>query len=363
MAKLNSNVSSEDTTKYIRIGIVGLGMGKAHIDPYLSHPMCRVEALCDVDERRLTDTAAEYNIKTTYTTFEDLIARAAVDKLDAVSIATPNFLHEPFTVSALAAGLHVLCEKPLAMNALEGQNMLNAAKKANRKLAVHYNTRLRPEHQHVRAMYDAGELGEIAYIHTGWVRQRGIPSWGSGWFCDKAKAGGGSLIDVGVHMIDAALYACGYPEVISVTGKTFNRFGTVDAKDVLCDVDDMAIAYIRCANDTVIVAETSWASHTLELENVFCSVDGKKAGAHWKWTKHPGNKWTSQLEIVSRVHGALTRQLITEFPKQMPTVQYDFVQAIIDDREPLCSGEQGLVVMKILDAIYESCKTGVEVRF
>jgi len=353
--------NSHTSTKRIRIGIVGLGMGKDHIDPFRSHPDCEVAALCDTDQERLVDTSKEFGIERTYGSLDDLLADAS--ELDAVSIATPNFLHEPMTLAALEAGLHVLCEKPLALNAKQAERMVTAADEAGLTLGVHYNTRMKPEHQYVRAMYEAGELGGVAMVHAGWVRQRGIPFWGSGWFCDRSKSGGGALIDVGVHVIDAALSACGFPEIESVSGKTYRRFAEIDEPGMACDVDDMAVAFIRCANGTVIIAETRWASHALELEDVFCSVDGSKAGAHWRYTLQPGGHWDQRLETVMRSHGCLTRQRITEYPRTMQTVQEDFVQSIVEGREPICTGRQGLHLMRVLDAIYESCETGREVRF
>lgn len=347
----------------IGVAVVGLGMGRHHIVKFNEHPQARVVAVCDADQTRLGAVAKEFGIAHAFTDFDAMLQAAKGSGIEAVSIALPNHLHAPASIKALKAGLHVMCEKPLALHAPEAQQMVDTAREAKRKLAVHYNFRMSPQHQYVGMMRDADEFGTMRHIRCGWLRQRGIPTWGSGWFYDRKRSGGGVLIDLGVHMLDCALWAAGFPRVISVTGQIANAFGPIDVPDKNMDVDDLAMAFIRCENGLTISLEMSWAGTALEQEHVFFSLFGDRAGAHWQIRPFGPRGWTPILEIVKREHGGLVRQEVTEFSPSAKalSVEWDFIQAIAADREPICRGEDGVTVMRVIDAIYESSRTGREV--
>ena len=355
--------SSPATPKPVGIAVVGLGMGRHHIPKFNEHPLGQVVAVCDADKGRLGEVAKAFDIAHAFADFDAMLEAAKGSGIDAVSIALPNHLHAPASIRALKAGLHVMCEKPLALHAPEAQEMVTIAKELNRKLAVHYNFRMSAQHQFVGMMRDAGEFGTMRHIRCGWLRQRGIPSWGSGWFYDRKRSGGGVLIDLGVHMLDCALWAAGFPKVVAVSGQVANAFGPIDVPDKNMDVDDLAMAFIRCENGLTISLEMSWAGTPLEQEHIFFSLFGDHAGAHWQIRPFGPKAWTPVLEVVKRQHGGLVRQEVTEFSPtaRALSVEWDFVDAIAADRDPLCRGDEGVTVMQVIDAIYESSRTGREV--
>ncbi len=340
--------------RQVRVGVVGLGMGRQHVKMYQQHPRCEVVAICDVDESRVKAAASELKVPRTFTDTAKLFESGEVD---AVSIATPNTLHAPLTMAALKAGLHVLCEKPMAMNARQARQMVDAAKKARRKLAMHFNHRALPGVQWIARAAQAGELGEIYFARTVWHRRRGIPARAS--FLDKSFSGGGAMIDLGVHMLDQTLYIMGYPKVVSVTAATHTKFDKKDVPTIPMSVDDFATAYVRFANGATLAMEISWASHHNHAEQFLVQVYGTEGGAR----RLSENYQETAAEIYRRDHGGLTTMRMDAPPRDLPTVQADFVDAILDHREPAYSGEKhGLVTMQILDAIYESSRTGREVR-
>ncbi|MBN1401261.1 MAG: Gfo/Idh/MocA family oxidoreductase, partial [Anaerolineae bacterium] len=191
----------------IRVGVVGLGMGRHHARAYAECDRAELAALCDLDVGLLGEYGRLYPGAQTFTQYEEMFATA---ELDAVSVALPNYLHAPVAIAALNAGLHVLTEKPMAINAREAEEMLQAARQGDRKLMVHFNYRFSAPSQFLKRYVDEGNLGRIYYAHTRWLRARGIPKLG-GWFGQKDKSGGGPLIDLGVHRLDLAMWLMGYP--------------------------------------------------------------------------------------------------------------------------------------------------------
>jgi predicted dehydrogenase len=334
----------------LRVGVVGLGMGKWHINQYQQHPQAEVVAICDVDAARLDEAAAKFNIPQTYTDTKQMYRQA---KLDIVSVATPNTLHAPLTIEALKAGCHVLCEKPMAMNAKQAQKMVDAAKAARRKLAINYSHRLTPNVAAMGQYIESGDIGQPYFARTIWHRRRGIPGRQS--FCSKDSAGGGCLIDLGVHIIDIALYCLGFPKVLSVTGKTAMHFAS-DVPHLKMEVDDFATAYIRCAHDITLAVEVSWASHHWPGEEMQTSIYGTEGGLF----RTMGKDWKYQITVSRREHGNLVTTTLDSFAN-VPSPPQDLVDAVLEKRPPQATGEHGLLLMKILDAIYKSSETGKEI--
>ena len=344
MAKRNSD-------RKVRVGVIGLGMGRWHIEQYKKHPQADVTALCDVDEKRLADAATKFEVPHTFTDPRKLIKSGLVD---VVSIATPNTLHAPLTIDALKAGLHVLCEKPMAMNAAQAQKMVDAAKAAKRKLAINYSHRLTPNVQAMGRYIAAGDIGKAYFARTVWHRRRGIPGRQS--FVTKNFSGGGCLIDLGVHIIDIALYCLGFPKVLSVTGQTYMKFDKLDVPKLKMEVDDFATAYIRCEGDITLAVEVSWASHHTPGEEMTTAIYGTNGGVF----RQIGQDWKPQITVSRREHGNLVTTKLDSFA-DVPSPPQDLINAVLENRQPAASGEHGLLLMKILDAIYKSSATGKEV--
>jgi predicted dehydrogenase len=340
----------------VRVGVIGVGMGRVHAIHYRDCPEADLVAVCDIDRGRLEHVGWETGARKLYDGAEALLAD---QEIDAVSIAVPNAYHAPLTLAALEAGKHVLCEKPLAMNAEEAARMVETARRLGRKLMVHFNFRFQPTSQAVKRALDAGALGHVYYARSVWHRRRGIPNLG-GWFTRKETAGGGALIDIGIHRLDLALWLMGYPRPVSVTGIVHDRLGRrlAEQEGKPFDVDDFAAAFIRFENGAALTLETSWASNSEKREDQSTQLFGVDGGAVLR-------NWDEGYQYEARLFCPRDGDVAAEVPPApecLETPQQHFCRSILNGTEPAGSGEEGLLVMRLLDAIYRSAATGEEVR-
>jgi predicted dehydrogenase len=340
----------------VKVAVIGVGMGKHHAECYQRCPQAELAALCDRDAARLAEVAGILGVERTFTDTEELFRMPG---LQAVSVALPNFLHAPVTIAALNAGLHVLCEKPLALNAVEAEEMVATARRAGKRLMVHFNTRFNETSLLVKQAVEAGELGEIYFARTMWHRNRGVPGLG-GWFTQKRLSGGGALIDIGVHRLDLALWLMGFPPIRSVSGTTYGHLGQQIAQrqGKSFDVDDLAAGFIRFENGASMTFEISWASQAEKREDMCTHLMGTHGGAIIR-NLHEG--YQMEARLLKDVGGALVEASPMTHLPGMESAQAHFVRCILENRETLAPGEQGLTVMRVLDAIYESARTGREV--
>ena len=258
------------------IGIIGTGSiaQLAHIPGYQAMAdQCEIVAAADVSEDALAAAQRDFGIPHLFRDYHELLQ---LDEVDAVSICASNPIHHPATLAALAAGKHVFCEKPLALNAADAREMVEAAQKADRILAVDFQSRFIPQAVALKQCIERGELGEVYFVRAAWNRRRGFAPRTKGAFHSKALNGGGALIDVGVHVIDTALWLMGGPSPVSVSGATYlkignqadggyNPWGPWNHQEM--DVDDFAMAMIRCDNGATLSLECSWALNFVESEN------------------------------------------------------------------------------------------------
>lgn len=345
--------------KKIKVGVIGCGgiANGAHLPGYAQIPdECEIVALCDIDPKALKSAAEKYPSATLL--FEDYKKLLEVDEIDAVSICTPNYAHCEPAVLAFQAGKHVFCEKPIAMNAVEGKTMVEAGRKAGKVFQIGYVSRFGPGVQALKRFLDAGELGEIYYARAQALRVRGIPGWGV--FIDKSKQGGGPLIDIGVHILDLTLWLMGHPKPTYASGVTYQKFGKRgdvvgfmgqwDYKNFT--VEDFASALIRFENGATVVLESSFVAN-LKEETHNATLLGTQGGAQ-----------TNPVSITQERHGS-----VFTFEPKVPNANRngyhaetaDFVACVREGREPLVTGEHGLVVAQIMDAIYRSSDAGREV--
>lgn len=344
------------TSKKLRVGIVGLGMGQGHIGEYKKHPHAEVVAIADVDKSRLESVGKQHEISGQYTDYKKMLTK---ENLDIISIATPNVFHKPITIAALKAGAHVLCEKPMAMNAAEAREMLAVASKAKKRLMINFSYRFTEHSQALKQAVDANSIGDIYFGRTIWHRRRGMPGFG-GWFGQKKMAGGGPLIDLGVHRLDLALWLMGYPKPAYVIGKTYNHIGSRLAKQQgkKFDVEDLASGYISFKNGATLVIEASWAANIAENELMETRLFGTKAGLV---QRNLNGTYNFECEIFSEEQGSFyTKKFISGASGN--SAMYHFVDAIIHNKPHPATGEEGLIVMEILDAIYKSAQTGKPVK-
>ena len=249
----------------IRTGIVGLGnIGQYHAERLVELGVPLVGGM-DVATEARSRFARRYDVDV----YED--HHELYDTIDAVVITTPNKYHEEYAVDAFERDLHVLLEKPLAHSIESAQQIADAAADSEGHAMVGFNNRFANTVRIVHNRIAQGDLGDITHVEANYVRRRGIPGRGS-WFTRRQIAGGGSLIDLGVHAIDLALYLLDYPTVEEVTGVARGEFGNSDDYAYLdmwgedagpagFDVDDSASAFIRCAGDRTISLEVAWATN------------------------------------------------------------------------------------------------------
>jgi len=340
----------------VRVGVIGLGVGRWHIEHYLKHPAARIQAVCDRDEKVAQNLAAEFGIPQVFTDFDQFLAKADVQ---AVSVAVPNYLHKAMTMACLDRGLHVLCEKPMAMDTAEALEMRARVRETRLKFMIHYNQRFRPEHQYFQRLIAGGSLGDVYYASAGWRRMRGLPRFG-GWFGQKKMSGGGPLIDLGVHMLDLTRWLIGSPKAVTVSASTFSHIaqGLARAQEKEFDVEDLASALIRFDNGSSLVLEVSWALNFEEREKVYLELSGTKGGLSNVTFDY---KDTTTC-IFREENGAMVKTVPLHYPPSFENAQQHFLNCIIEDRQPGPGADDGVETMRILDAIYESARIGREVE-
>lgn len=333
----------------LRVGVIGVGMGRYHIADYQKHPQAEVVAVADLDPARLQAVADQYHVPRRYAMGEEMLRQ---EELDIVSIATPNKFHKPLTIAALQAGCHVLCEKPMAMNAQEAREMLAAARATGKRLMINFSYRFGDQSLALKREVEAGTIGDIYFARTIWHRRRGLPGFG-GWFGQKALSGGGPLIDLGVHRLDLALWLMGYPQPAWVLGATYAPIGSRLARerDAQFDVEDLAAAFIRFANGASLEIEASWAANIREHELMETRLYGTRGGLV---QRNLNEGYQFEAELYLERGGAHYDMRLHHTEEKAPGAMCHFVDAILKGTPHTATGEEGLQVMEILDAIYQS---------
>lgn len=347
----------------IRLGIIGAGnIGNVHMKEFSQlGDECVVAAVTDAYLPIAEARAKEYGIQTVSPSPEALIAS---DEVDAVVIGVPNQFHAPLAVQALEAGKHVLLEKPMALNAEAARTIMRAAQASDKTLMMAHQMRWESIPMQIKAQQDRGELGRIYTAKTGWYRRKGIPGWGT-WFTRMDQSGGGPLIDIGVHMLDLALYLMGNPKPVSVYGATYAEFGP-RKKGIgnwgkpdwngIYDVEDLATAMIKMEDGTSLTLEVSWAVHMDTDSTPFIHLMGSEGGAAYRGK-------TGKL-LTEKFDRPIETDLTT--PEQdegaRRRLSRHFLECVREGKEPITSALSGFTNSLILEAIYESSRTGGEVK-
>lgn len=357
--------------KILKAGIVGCGgiaNGK-HLPAISKLKEVEITACCDLIEERAVKAAEEYGAAgaRVYTDYKEMIDK---EELDIVYVLTPNKSHSPISVYALEHDCHVMCEKPMAKTYEDAKKMLDAAKRTGKKLTIGYQNRFRQDSLYLKKVCEAGELGDIYYAKAHAVRRRAVPTWGV--FLNEEEQGGGPLIDIGTHALDLTLWTMDNYKPKSVKGAVFkklgdqketgNAWGDWDPEEYT--VEDSAFGFITMENGAVIVLESSWALNTLDVKEAKCTLCGTKAGADMEDslrinTAHLGKLTTIKPELAAG--GVDFFEGSSGKPEDIEARQW--IDAVLNDTEPTVKPEQAIVVTRILEAIYESAKTGREIVF
>ncbi|HWQ15318.1 MAG TPA: Gfo/Idh/MocA family oxidoreductase [Roseiflexaceae bacterium] len=352
------------TDKKLRVGVIGAGVGAAHVEGYIALPNVELVAIAGLDEDRVRRLAARHGVPYTFREYTDLLT---VQEIEAVSVCVPNALHAPVTIAALAAGKHVLVEKPIARNATEGAEMVAAAKQYGRVLMVSFNHRQRNDVQWLKQYVDSGALGRIYYAKAYWMRRQGIPGIGS-WFVSKEQAGGGPLIDLGVHILDIAMFLLGEPRPLAVSANTYAEFGPRGLKgwgmkrtgsSGAYEVEDLATAFVRLEGGATLLLEASWATHSAAGDDYGVVLYGTEGGAELT-VKNYSHQNTVRIFSDAANLPVDAAPRIPEGGGHIQVIER-FVAAVLDGAPAIPSAEDGLRRAQVIDACYRSAAEGREV--
>ena len=356
-----------------KIGIIGAGGMLQYHAPGFKAGGGEIIAICDMNQEAAKKAAHTYGASHVFGDSQKMLDE--LSDLDAISIITPNRTHMPLALQALRAGKHVFCEKPPALNAQEVAEMKQAADDAGKTLMFNFNNRARPESYAMRSYIESGQLGTINSAQAKWIRRTGIPGFG-GWFTNQAQSGGGPLIDL-LHMIDLALFYMDYPKPTHVLAQTFNNFiqdkgfkgpwGIPDVADGVTDVESAAHGFVRFDTGQVLSFQVSWAEMN-KREEVSVTFQGSQAGGMVRRLfGRDGIDATAldDCELYFQEHGrSVNRSVVVEECEDMGRIRsaQNFASTLEGKEAPLNTPDQALALMKIIDATYESARSGKPVE-
>lgn len=347
----------------LKLGIIGVGgIGAIHAEAHQAVGETEIAAVCDVDGKVLAKAGKKFGVKQRFDDYRDLLKT----DVEAVAVCVGNVLHKEMALAAIEAGKHLFLEKPMAMNAAEAAEIAAAAEKADTILQMGMAWRFNPASQVIRRWVEDGQFGQIYHMRSVLVRRRGVPGLGR-WFTTKAEAGGGALIDIGVHWFDLPMYLSGLWSPTTVSAKTYAEFGPAMRDytyvgmwagppnfDGVFDVEDYATGFVRFGRQATLSFEIAWAVNSEDAS--FVEILGDKAGVR-AFDGKP-------LKLLTE-HGGKLSDIEPKFDTKVNNYESQaasFVAACRGEHEPLATAQQGLAVMKLIDAVYASSEAGAEVK-
>ncbi|KKR03711.1 MAG: Oxidoreductase domain-containing protein [Candidatus Uhrbacteria bacterium GW2011_GWF2_39_13] len=351
----------------LKIGIIGLGgIGySAHMKAFNEIENCEIAALCDIDPSKFERFRKEYGFNNFYTDYKSMLKKEA---LDAVVVGTSNDTHKDISIFALESGVAVLCEKPVSRNKNEAFEIQKVIDETSKKFMVGQCFRFRNQTEKIQEIIREDKLGEIYYCHGSYIRQRGIPGYGT-WFTDKKRAGGGVILDLGVHLIDYVWFLLGKPAFKTVSAYTYGGIGKRLASGEMIgfkgsawpptysgleknifDVEEMASIFIRFKNNVAFHLEVAWAMN----------IDKASSGGAIF-----GSKGSVTLNPVIYTHEDKDNMVSEELPFKLEPSHRNqarkfiqFLNGEIDNPAPI---DDALKIMHVLDAVYESARQKKEI--
>jgi predicted dehydrogenase len=358
----------------LRVAIAGAGMiaNAGHIPAWRNlDAEVEVIAIYNHHMQKAQNTAKRHGIEHAYDDWSKLLSE---QQPDVVSICTPNTTHEWYTIAALEAGAHVLCEKPIAASYAAASRMFEKAKQVGRVLFVGQTGRFSSKAMAAKAIVDAGQLGEIYYAETSALRRRGVPKWGR--FHIKADSGGGALIDIGVHALDLLLWLMGNPRVVAASGLTYTKLADHDEGLVTSladsgapigvfdprpydtaefDVEDMAVGLLRLETGAAIAIKASWAANVPPSTGGTILI-GTEGGLGMQPLTLVRNMGGYQVDVTPKVPADPD----VPFYGHWRETEH-LVRVLRGDQDPIVRPEEVLNVIRALEGLYRSAESGGEI--
>jgi predicted dehydrogenase len=348
----------------LKVGIIGGGsISNLHLNSFNSNQDVCIAGICDLNLERAEQAAAQYGAAFHCGDYKELLDRKDID---AVVICTWNNTHAEIAIAALEAGKHVFVEKPLSTTLKDALKIESAVKRTDKILQVGFVRRFDPNVQILKKFIDAGELGQIYYGKASSIRRLGNPG---GWFADQEKSGGGPLIDIGIHALDTCWYLMGKPKAVTVSGNTFAPLGNrshitnlsfykaADYQYQQNTVEDLALAMIRFENGASLMLDTSFTLHA-KANETYMKIYGENGGAELE----------PELWIVTERHNTILNirpqsdHRGLDIKKAFQNQIDHFVSCCLQQEDPLCSVSDGVEMIRMISAIYESAQSGKEVK-
>ncbi|KAF0142602.1 MAG: dehydrogenase [Stygiobacter sp. RIFOXYA12_FULL_38_9] len=327
-----------------KIAIIGLGgiAQLAHLPILTKLPNVQVVSIADTSRTRLKVVGEKYAIESQYQDYREMLAK---EEIHGVVIATPTDSHAEIAVNCLKAKKDILIEKPIARNLEEAKTIQAAAKKNKKQVMVGMKLRYRPDAMLMRSLVNSGELGDIFYIRCGWLRKQ---SSEQKWFLNKSQSGGGVLIDLGILVLDLALWIMNDHKLKSVSVETFSH--------TTKDVEDTAVGLVRFSDERVISFEVSWGLHA-EWDKFHLAAFGTKGTAHLNPLKAYKRLESGHIDYTLPTSATASNLYKKAFENELK----HFVAAVRDNSPMVSSGEDALMLMQLLEAIYKSAELKKEV--
>ncbi len=329
----------------IRIAVVGAGAiaQLAHLPAISRAKGVQLVALCDNDRAKARSLADRFDVADVYTDIDELLES---DELDAVVIATPNHLHEPHVLRALAAKVHVLCERPLALTSRGVERILTAAQRADRKVVVANNHRFRTDVQALDRFLRGGELGRLTAFRAGSYQ---LKRTAEAWRTRRAEAGGGVFMEHGIPLLDLALWLADHPEPTRVTAHMERARGATA-------VEDAMLVHLECG---------SHLSISLDLNSAYVGEDDR-----W-WFETVSTRGSTRLAPL-RVVKELSGRPVDISPTGAAARESAFVQsyraelahflALVNGDSKYEPPTDQVVLHKIAEAVYKAADEEKEIR-
>ena len=348
--------------KILKVGLIGMGgIAHTHVPGWKASPYTELAAGCDIDPAVFPLWKEKHDLTRVYENYIDLVKQSDIDIID---ICTPNMFHSEMAVAALLAGKHVICEKPLAPTPDGIRKMIDARKKSGKLLMTAQHQRFRQVSAAMKAEIDAGVLGDVYHGRAWCLRRSLLPT--SPTFIYKERSGGGPCIDIGVHVLDLALWMMGFPRPAAVSGVAkapllhqkgaFSTWGNVLVPEDI-DVEDFSAAFIRFENGATLILEVSWMlHHNTPSEDIRLWLYGTRGGCEW-----PAAAFVSASNERRQLYS--TNLEVTGDSMEAHALEcVEFARAVVEGLPSPVPAEQSLYVQAILDGVYRSQEEGREVK-